>query len=82
MCYPVYGMVYIKDPLLLTKKNSVCTGSSRFPLSLSEWSFTICPMPYKHKNVSSALLNKTFHSFTSDVTKAVVCAILSVGWCI
>ena len=24
-------------------------GSSRFPLSLSEWSFTICMMPYNHK---------------------------------
>ena len=39
MCYPVCGMMVIKEPLLLI-------GSSRFPLSLSEWSFTICLMPY------------------------------------
>ena len=30
----------ILDPLLLIRKSSPC-GSSRFPLSLSEWSFTI-----------------------------------------
>ena len=34
-----------------------------FPLSLSEWSFTICSTPYNRKqNVLSASLNKTFHS--------------------
>ena len=32
MCYPVYGMVHIKEPLLLI-------GGSVFPFSLSEWSF-------------------------------------------
>ena len=32
---------------------------SRFPLLLSEWSFTICLTP----NVFSVLLNKTFPSF-------------------
>ena len=32
MCYPVYGMMYIKEPLLLC-------GVCDFPLSLSEWSF-------------------------------------------
>ena len=40
MCYPVCGMVHIKEPLLLTDKSSLC-GSSRFPFSLSEWSLTI-----------------------------------------
>ena len=40
MCYPVCGMVHIKDPLLLIAKSSLC-GRSGFPLSLSEWSF-IC----------------------------------------
>ena len=35
MCYPVCGMVHIKEPLLLIDKSSLC-GSSRFPLSLSE----------------------------------------------
>ena len=43
MCYPVSGVVHIKDSLLLIGKGSPCDGST-FPLSLSEWSFTICPM--------------------------------------
>ena len=33
MCYPVCGMVHIKEPLLLIGKSSPC-GSSGFPLSL------------------------------------------------
>ena len=40
MCYHVCG--------LLIGKSSPC-GGSRFPLSLSEWYFTICPMPYNRK---------------------------------
>ena len=40
MCYPVCGMVHIKEPLPLIGKSSLC-GGSRFPLSLSEWSLTI-----------------------------------------
>ena len=44
--------------------SSPFSGSSGFPLSLSEWSFTICLMPYSHKKcVLSASLNKTFPSF-------------------
>ena len=35
ICYPVCGMVHIKEPLLLIGKSSPC-GSSGFPLSLSE----------------------------------------------
>ena len=64
MYYPVCGMMHIKEPLLLIRKSSLC-GSSRFPLSLSEWSFTICLTPYnrKFKNVLSVSLNKTFPSF-------------------
>ena len=41
MYYPVYGMVHIKEPLLLIGKSSLC-GSSRFLLLLSEcflWGF-------------------------------------------
>ena len=49
MCYPVCGMVHIKEPLLLIGMSSPCGGSSGFPLSLSEWSFTICPSPYNRK---------------------------------
>ena len=48
MCYPVCGMVHIKEPLLLIRRSSPC-GSSRFPLSLSECFFTICPTPYNYK---------------------------------
>ena len=42
------GMVHIKEPLRLIGKSSPC-GDSWFPLSLSEWSFTICPTPYNRK---------------------------------
>ena len=48
MCYPVCGMMHIKEPLLLFGKSSLCGGSG-FPLSLSEWSFTICLTPYNRK---------------------------------
>ena len=48
MCYPVCGMVHIKEPLLLIVKCSLC-GSSGFPFSLSEWSLTICLTPYNRK---------------------------------
>ena len=44
MYYPVCGMLHIKDHLLLIEKNSPCSGVSRFPLSLYEYSFTICPL--------------------------------------
>ena len=56
MCYSVCGMMHIKESLLLIGKSSPCGGSG-FPLSLSEWSFTICPTPYNRKyNVLSATL--------------------------
>ena len=65
MCYPVCGVVHIKEPLLLIEKSSLC-GGSRFPLSLSEWSFTICLTPYNRKlNVLRVSLNKTFPSLLS-----------------
>ena len=35
MCYPVCGMVHIKDPLLLIGKSGPCGGRG-FRLSLSE----------------------------------------------
>ena len=59
MCYPLCGMVHIKEPLLLIGKSSPCGGG--FPLSLSD--------PLTHGSMTG-------------VTKAMVCAILSVGWCI
>ena len=48
MCYPVCGMVHIKEPLLLIDKSSLC-GGSVFPFSLSEWSLTICLTPYNRR---------------------------------
>ena len=45
MCYPVCGMVHIKEPLLSIDKSSLCGGSG-FPFSLSVWSLTICLTPY------------------------------------
>ena len=48
MCYPLCGMVHIKEPLLLIGKSSLC-GSSGFPSSLSEWSLTICLTRYNRK---------------------------------
>ena len=48
MCHPVCGMMHIKEPLLLIGKSSPCGGSG-FPLSLSEWYFTIYLTPYNRK---------------------------------
>ena len=48
MCYPVCGMVHIKEPLLLIDKSSLC-GDTGFPFSLSEWSLTICLTPYNRR---------------------------------
>ena len=63
MCYPVCWTEHIKEPLLLIGKSSLF-GVSGFPLSLSEWSLTICLTPYNCKqNVLSVSLNKTFPSF-------------------
>ena len=66
MCYPVCGMVHIKEPLLLIDKSSLCGGSG-FPSSLSEWSLTICLTPYNRRNVLSVSLNKTFLSLSLDM---------------
>ena len=52
MCYPVCGMMHVKEPMLLFGKSSPCDGS-RFPLSLSEWFFTICMTPYNRKDYST-----------------------------
>ena len=46
MCYPVCGMVHIKEPLLLIDKSSLGSG---FPFSLSEWPLTICLTPYNRR---------------------------------
>ena len=41
MCYPVCGLVHIKELLLLIRKSSPCSGTVGFLLYLSEWFFTI-----------------------------------------
>ena len=46
MCYLLCEMVHIKDPLELIVKSVQCSGGSGFPLSLTEWSFTICLTSY------------------------------------
>ena len=43
--YPVYGMVHIKDPLLLIEKSSPCSGCSEFPLSSG-------PLPYVRRHIT------------------------------
>ena len=48
VCAIMSGMVHIKEPLVLIGKSSPY-GGNRFPLSLSQWSFTICPTPYNRK---------------------------------
>ena len=42
------GMMHIKEPLQLIGKSSTCDGRG-FPLSLSEWSFTVYMTPYNRK---------------------------------
>ena len=80
MCYHVCGMMHIKEPLLLIEKSSPC-GGSRFPLSLSEWSFTICPTPYNRKyNVLIASLNKTFPFF--HWSAALLVLEMMLNWCL
>ena len=49
MCHPVWGIVHIKQPLLLIGKSNPCTIGSGFLLSLSEWSFTMRVTPYNRK---------------------------------
>ena len=59
-------MVHIKEPLLLIGKSRPC-GGSRFPVSLSEWSFTICLKPYNRgKSVHSWCNGSSDQSFMVD----------------
>ena len=47
-CSTVITALVVYKPLLLIGKSSLCGGSG-FPLSLSEWSLTICLTPYNRK---------------------------------
>ena len=73
-----------EEHLLLIGKFSL-SGGSGFPLSLSEWSFTICLTPYNRKqNVLSVSLNRTFPSFQkcNIVLEAVSCSRLANMYCV
>ena len=48
MCYPVFGMMHIKEPLLLIGKSDLCGGGG-LPQSLFQWFFTIYLTPYNRK---------------------------------
>ena len=48
VCDILSGILHIKEPLLLIGKSNPCGGCG-FPLSLSEWSFTIYLTPYNRK---------------------------------
>ena len=63
MCYPVYGMMDIKDPFLLIGKSSLCSGGSGFPLSLAEWSFAICHITIKQL-LPSSVIKRCQHNMT------------------
>ena len=77
MCYPFYGIVNIKELLLLIGKSNPCGGRG-FSLSLAEWSSTICPMTNNRK------LNGAYFSFQPVLHDLcnMVSTILSVGWCV
>ena len=62
MCYPVCEMMHIKEPLLPIGKSSPC-GGSRFPLSLSEWSFTICHIIIRKGKERNVLFNDALNTF-------------------
>ena len=83
MCYPVCGMMHIKEPLLLIGKSSPC-GSSGFLLSLSEWSFTIWVFAHGEmgRRIDPSLsgpieLFLVSASVMTGLTKAAVCVILT-----
>ena len=56
MCYPVCGMMHIKEPLLLIERSSPCGGSG-FPLSLSEWSCLLYTSIDSHEESKGPIFN-------------------------
>ena len=90
MCYPVSGIMHMNKPLLLIENSSPCFGSG-FPISQCEWSFSTVFRTsilefsirlYHPINTLTVFRTSILEISTTGVTKAVVCAILSVGWCI
>ena len=81
MCYPVCGMVHIKEPLLLIGNSNPCGGSGCF-LSRNLNGH----LPYyvrRHitvnKTVLSASLNKTFTSYQYHNNDFMIIIIIIVG---
>ena len=88
MYYLVCGTVHLKDSLLLSEKNNPCSGGTRFPLSVFEWSLTIYPMPYNRKYKCVEFLpsdifvtskNQSSQCSMTGITEVMVCVILYVG---
>ena len=66
ICYSVFGMVHIKELMLLIRKGNPCSGVNRW-VFFAEWFFTICLMTYNHKqNVLIASLNKKLYMHTGQ----------------
>ena len=68
MCCPVYGKLYIKDPLLHIRKNSPC-GDSGFPLR-KYVTMTLCLMSnsrwYEKSMCSQGVIKQNKLSFTRE----------------
>ena len=86
MYYPICGIVHIKEPLLLIRKSSLCSDGSRFPLSLGARCSSVVRV-FGHGSMGRRIdpswlthwaLSCSIQCFTTGVTKAVVCTILSV----
>ena len=89
-------MVLIKDSLVLIRKSILVSGGGGFLLLLSEWSSAICLIPPNRTFAHGAMGRRIDPSWGEPIelflvppvlhdwwkTKAVVCVILSVGWCI
>ena len=70
------GVMHIKYPLMLIEKSSPCNGGGGFHLSLYEWSFTICPTPYRPNRIKIRLVrryNKAFPFFLPEPLSYLVC---------
>ena len=74
MCYPICGMVHIKDPLLLIRKSSPYNGDIGFLVFLlrSPLLFVQCHITM-NKKFMSVTLNKIFPSFLAKIAQLYQC---------
>ena len=72
--------MHIKEPLLLIGKSSPYIGGSGFPLSLSEWSFTICLTPYNHIYVRTYVLYICIACIVCMYVRMYVCICVYLKW--